>query len=889
MNKTLSSLQSPTPTLVIGGDLNFPHDVLQWHNIDDTLIPSIANNRGEGDGGGQKVRVQAEKFFNLTSHFNLEQFVDTETHGKEILDLIFTINPEIVHSVSTEYFPQFTDHSLINMTVNFRVQDIPEKGADFVLDSARRLNKLNFSEAPWNRIREELNKIDWSDLIKLSKLSPTVGHSFFLLNVIPVLEALVPKKKSGPKKRSKWTRQRNLVWRKLKKVKDLILQSKSCQKLLRLLKLRDSLETELKSLYLTQNKEEERKVIEEMKHNPNMFFNYAKARQKIKSKVGPLLDPHLGVLTGDPSQVAEILANQYSSVFTVPRADWAIHDMKEFFSVGSSGPTGYILTHLDFTPEDIELACSQLKGSSAAGPDGFPTAVLKECKKELKLPLFHIWRESFKQGIIPPDLLLVQICPIHKGGSRAVPANYRPVALTSHLVKVFERVVRRALIQYLETAGKLPDNQHGFREKRSTLTQLLYHWDQVIDLMEEGLTVDVIYTDFAKAFDKCETNVLLHTLRDCGVRGTMGEWIAAFLDPQNRMQYIGVNGSISSLSPVASGVPQGTVLGPVLFLVHIVDICSGISDGSSSSSFADDTKVWRGVKTVEDCQALQEDLRAVYDAAEQINMIFNSKKFEWLRYSPPNVDAPVAQYTAPDSTVIELSASVKDLGVKLSPDLTFALQVEKVVSTANQVAGWGLRTFRSRSRSLIMQLLKSLVQPHLDYCSQLWTPSAQHLINKIEGVQKALINRISETELKAVNYWDKLKLLKLYSQERRRERYLIIFIWKISQGLVSGYEVPFNYNSRSGRWAVPASMTCSRVPARIRQAKENILRVKGCMLFNLIPAVLRNANHGDILMFKNNLDHFLSTVPDQPTLPGLSRAAETNSLMHQIPMSSGWD
>ena len=319
-----------------------------------------------------------------------------------------------------------------------------------------------------------------------------------------------------------------------------------------------------------------------------------------------------------------------------------------------------------------------------------------------------------------------------------------------------------------------------------------------------------------------------------------------------------------------------------------MDICQGISDGTSSSSFADDTKVWRGVKTSEDCNALQLDLQAVYDASEHINMIFNSKKFEWLRYPHSNMEPPDVCYTAPDSSLISQKTCLRDLGVNMSSDLTFTLQVEKVVTTANQVAGWGLRTFRSRSRRLVLQILKSLVQPHLDYCSQLWSPSAQRLINNLEAVQKSLISRISDDALRAATYWEKLQLLNLFSQERRRERYMIIFLWKISQGLVLGYDIPFHYNNRTGRWAIPAPVIVNGVPTNVRQAKENSLRVKGCRLFNLLPAVLRNANHRDILMFKNNLDHFLSSIPDQPTTPGLTRAADTNSLLHQVPMSNNW-
>ena len=140
--------------------------------------------------------------------------------------------------------------------------------------------------------------------------------------------------------------------------------------------------------------------------------------------------------------------------------------------------------------------------------------------------------------------------------------------------------------------------------------------------------MDVIYTDFSKAFDKCETNVLLHTLKQCGVMDRVSLWLSAFLDPSSRMQSVGVEGRISPLVHVLSGVPQGTVLGHILFLVHIRGISLDLSQGTSASSFADDTRVLRGVSSVEDCEQLQSDRHSIYEWAGDINMVFNSAKFD---------------------------------------------------------------------------------------------------------------------------------------------------------------------------------------------------------------------------------------------------------------------
>ena len=184
----------------------------------------------------------------------------------------------------------------------------------------------------------------------------------------------------------------------------------------------------------------------------------------------------------------------------------------------------------------------------------------------------------------------------------------------------------------------------------------------------------------------------------------------------------------------------------------------------------------------------------------------------------------------------------------------------------------------------MLTLLKSLVQPKLDYCSQLWSPSDQGSINQLELVQKHLVDRIRCPKLVGLNYWDKLSELHLYSQERRRERYQVIFLWKISQGMVSGYDLEFTSGmGRRGRTII-AKTVVRAAPSVVRNARERSLGVRGANIFNLLPEQLRSINTNHVDLFKNHLDVFLSTIPDQPTVTGLGRAAESNSLLHQLPM-----
>ena len=190
-----------------------------------------------------------------------------------------------------------------------------------------------------------------------------------------------------------------------------------------------------------------------------------------------------------------------------------------------------------------------------------------------------------------------------------------------------------------------------------------------------------------------------------------------------------------------------------------------------------------------------------------------------------------------------------------------------------------------RGRYLIITILRSLIQPRLDYPSQLWSPRDQGSINRLEDVQKHFLSQMRDSMLDGMNYWEKLSFLRLYSQERRRERYQICFLWKQSQGLVEGYKLNWQWSDRRGRIAIPNKIV-QNAPARVRQAREipGLCLVPGACLFNLLPAKLRNENSGDFLLFKNHLDIFLAMVPDQPTTPGLARSAGSNSLLDQVPL-----
>ena len=343
----------------------------------------------------------------------------------------------------------------------------------------------------------------------------------------------------------------------------------------------------------------------------------------------------------------------------------------------------------------------------------------------------------------------------------------------------------------------------------------------------------------------------------------------------------------SDVSEVKSGVPQGSVLGPLLFLILLGDIDKSVSS-AFVSSFADDTRVGHRIKTAEDINSLQEDLKAIYQWSADNNMKFNSEKFECIRYGKRRDIHETTVYLSDTNTVIAPKDQIKDLGVIISSNCLFKNQIDNVVKTASKLCGWILRTFKTRTPRLMILLWKSLVLSKLDYCSQLWSPIGKGDIQKLEMVQRSFIRKIDD--MRHFDYWTQLKKLHLYSLERRRERYIIIYIWRILEhqvpDLTSGEIYSINEGGRLGRKSSFPSISNS-APPEIKKIRYASLSSRGPQLFNILPAELRNLNNCSVEIFKRALDRFLTNIPDEPLIPGYTamRRADSNSLVDMIYVS----
>jgi hypothetical protein len=466
---------------------------------------------------------------------------------------------------------------------------------------------------------------------------------------------------------------------------------------------------------------------------------------------------------------AETLNNFFASVF-VREEDTLLPDFDD-------QKPGSLLEEIKLSPSAVKKKLDKLNPSKSPGPDGLHPMLLKEAAEFLALPLSILFNKSLEEGTVPQSWKQACITPIYKKGSKKDPGNYRPVSLTSVVCKLMEGLVRDGIVDHLFSNNLLAPEQHGFISGRSCTTQLLECMEDWTQILDDRGAVDVIYFDFQKAFDTVPHQRLLLKLRQYGVIGQVLDWTQAFLS--GRRQQVSVNGSKSTWQDVISGVPQGSVLGPVLFAVYINDLPRLAS--STIKLFADDTKLYRRINNHQDSEKLQQDINQLEKWSKEWLLKFHPNKCKVLRLGrKPSTFAYTMTDNNGEKITLEDTSMEKDLGVKIDNKLKFDEHIQSAAAKANQIVGLIRRSFTFIDVKTFPLLYRSLVRPHLEYGNVIWSPKYNKDIQLIENVQRRATKLVPG--LKDLPYEERLKILQIPSMVYRRARGDMIEMYKYTHG-----------------------------------------------------------------------------------------------------------
>ena len=387
-----------------------------------------------------------------------------------------------------------SDHEMILMSVAMqRGKDETEK------------NGLNWRKANWDGMREDLAAVDWRR--SLAGLSTQEMWSFFKTEVEKTTEKNVPGRKRRSGGRATWmtkdimaaVRRKKRLWKKAKNGANMDEYKEA--------------DITVKRMIRNAKRRFEKKLSTTQGGNSRPFYAYVKKKTKSRPAIGPLLDAANQRVTGD-KEMAELLNNFFSSVFT--REDMQNQPKAVDLETGT-------LEKVTVTEKAVREKIRNLKPFSAAGPDGIGPQLLQEVREEVIPALTTIFRQSLRTGEVPEDWRRANVTPIFKKGKKTDPGNYRPVSLTSVCCRILESIIRDDLMNHLPRNDLLASSQHGFMPNKSCCTNLLEFFEKVTSVIDQGNPFDVIFLDFAKAFDKVPKERLLEKLRAHGVQGELLE------------------------------------------------------------------------------------------------------------------------------------------------------------------------------------------------------------------------------------------------------------------------------------------------------------------------------------------------------------------------------
>ena len=692
-----------------------------------------------------------------------------------ILDLVMTNQEEMVNVINHTSPLGKSDHCMLHFSLKcYSYRDEEQK------------ERYNIKKADTDNIRACMEQ-DWNSKM----LGREVGEQWqnIRTKILELQEKYVPKlKKSSKQDKQNCSLEKDAVKiiKKKHRAWQRYIETKDENKRLIYVRLRNQAKNEARKA----RKKVEQTVASSVKTNPKAFWAYVNARSKIKSKI-----PDLEIINDDGKEIitddrekAGALLNFFSSVFVKESMD----------SIPTMGPP----MNIDFEQENvineekIKKKVRKLKQGKSPGPDLVPTWIIKETEEQIAKPLNILFNNSLQQMKLPTEWKLAKITAIHKKGPKKLCENYRPVSLTCIICKIMESLIRDVIMEHMKRHKLFTSKQYGFLSGRSTALQLLKTLDMWTEALDKGESVEVIYLDFQKAFDQVPHKRLLNKLSYYGIKNPVHGWIKDFL--QGRNQFVAVGKHTSDKKEVLSGIPQGSVLGPLLFVIYVNDIPGMLQ--TQSLLFADDTKLFNCGKDAQSITTgIEADLETLEHWSTRWLLKFNPSKCKKMVITrQQNLTTPprmLYDHQQGKRTVIEEIAIEKDLGVHIDNNLNFKEHIGTIIKKANKMLGIIRRSFINLDKTIFVPLYTSLVRSHLEYAQAVWSPYLKGDIQRLEQVQRRATKLVNGT--KKMNYTERLKFLKLPTLLHRRKRGDMIETYKVLHGLYDHDCVPTLHKATS--------------------------------------------------------------------------------------------
>ena len=795
---------SNPPNLIITGDFNFPD--INWENNGTT--PSETST--------------AAKFIEKIQNCFWNQHVDKPTRVREgtipsLLDLVITNNEELIGPIGYDSPLGGSDHCLLKFEL--------QQETCTITDNPNPIH--NWGKANYHMLREGLTR-EW-DFLELSQSVEDQWNSFeritshLIKEHVPVFKSFGKSAKVPltPDLKSK-IRRKHLTWRRYMETRE---ESKYKEYTRARNKLKNALRAAKRSL--------ERNIAESIKENPKKFWKHVRMTTSTRSII-PDLERSEGGKASTDKDKAETLAKFFSSVM-VHEPEGPLPHLERFAYPHEWGKL--------ITEDEVMKKLKELNQNKSPGQDNIHPRFLRETATQICKPLTSIFNRSIKEKSLPNSWKKAIITPIHKKGSKSIPDNYRPVSLTSVICKILEKLIRDQIMLYMKTYNLITDKQYGFMGGRSTVLQLLKILDDWTDSMDNGKSTEVIYMDFKKAFDSVPHRRLIYKIECLGIKDPILSWLRAFLE--NRRQAVRISGVTSEEHQILSGIPQGSVLGPVLFVLYINDLPNSLT--TNSFMFADDTKIYQSYPRNEPPPtSIQDDLKLLEIWSKTWLLQFHPQKCHQLIISNNYQFTP----RTIEDTVLSCVKCEKDLGIMVDDNLNFDRHIEVICNKARKVMGIIRRTFTHLTPEVFRPLYIALVRSHLEYGQAVWSPHSMKNIKKLESVQRSATKLVNG--LKNLSYEERLKRLNLPTLRYRRRRGDLIETFKVVHKIYDPECSPVLV--RSTRISRGHSFKLFKRPVQRLDIRKYFFTNRVIDMWNNLPEEVVSAN--TLNSFKNRLDRF---------------------------------